>query len=270
MQRTSSSRLQLTLGTGAFALCFAVFGTMSALMPILTKQMHLTAVQKSVAVALPVLLGSLGRIPLGILADRFGGRVVFSCVMVMSIIPAFLMGTANDYRHLLFYGLFIGIALANFSVGVSFVNGWYSAQRQGFALGVYGAGNIGQSLAGGGGTVMLARFRSESRESENLITLCADKGLQKAARLRNCYRTPHLRHRESLRVDMKSRAVHLNRTRAPLRIVRENIRVCSHPCRKMHRLLLSWCSFAQNGPIPWRTLRKNSAATSIPKVGARK
>ena len=156
MQGTLSSRLQLTLGTGAFALCFAVFGTMSALMPILSKQMHLTAVQKSVAVALPVLLGSLGRIPLGILADRFGGRVVFSCVMVMSIIPAFLMGTANDYRHLLFYGLFIGIALASFSVGVSFVSGWYSAQRQGFALGVYGAGNIGQSLAAFGSPFIAA------------------------------------------------------------------------------------------------------------------
>src|SRR5262249_32279485 len=140
-------KLQLTLATGAFALCFAVFGTMSAMMPILNKQMHLSPVQKSIAVALPVLLGSLGRIPLGMLTDRFGGRVVFSCVMVLSIIPAFLMGTVADYNHLLLYGFFIGIALASFSVGVGFVSGWFSAEHQGFALGVYGAGNIGQSLA---------------------------------------------------------------------------------------------------------------------------
>jgi len=148
--------MQLSLGTGAFALCFAVFGTMSAMMPLLSRQMHLTSVQKSAAVALPVLLGSLGRIPLGMLTDRFGGRIVFSVVMVMSIIPAFLMGTVTDYFHLLFYGFFIGIALASFSVGVGFVSGWYSAERQGFALGVYGAGNIGQSLAAFGSPFIAA------------------------------------------------------------------------------------------------------------------
>ena len=78
MQETSSSKLQLSLGTGAFALCFAVFGTMSAMMPILSRQMHLTSVQKSIAVALPVLLGSLGRIPLGILTDQPGDIILFS------------------------------------------------------------------------------------------------------------------------------------------------------------------------------------------------
>jgi MFS transporter, NNP family, nitrate/nitrite transporter len=156
MQEKSSSKMQLILATGAFALCFAVFGTMSAMMPILSKQMHLSSVQKSIAVALPVLLGSLGRIPLGMLTDRFGGRIVFSAVMLLSIIPAFLMGTVADYHQLLIYGFFIGIALASFSVGVGFVSGWYSAHRQGFALGVYGAGNIGQSLAAFGSPFIAA------------------------------------------------------------------------------------------------------------------
>jgi len=156
MPQDSSSNLQLTLGTGAFASCFAVFGTMSAMMPILSKQMHLSPVQKSIAVALPVLLGSVGRIPLGMLTDRFGGRSVFSVVMVLSIIPAFLMGTVQDYPHLIAYGLLIGIALASFSVGVGFVSGWYSAEKQGFALGVYGAGNIGQSLAAFGSPFIAA------------------------------------------------------------------------------------------------------------------
>ncbi len=156
MPQDSSSRLQLTLGTGAFAWCFAVFGTMSAMMPILSKEMHLSSVQKSTAVAVPVLLGSLGRIPLGMLTDRFGGRSVFSVVMVLSIIPAFLMGTVHDYSHLIAYGLLIGVALASFSVGVGFVSGWYSAEKQGFALGVYGAGNIGQSLAAFGSPFIAA------------------------------------------------------------------------------------------------------------------
>ncbi len=109
--------------------------------------MHLSPVQKSIAVALPVLLGSLGRIPLGILTDRFGGRLLFALTMALSIIPAFLMGGVTDYSHLLIYGFFIGIALASFSVGVGFVNGWYPPEKQGFALGIYGAGNVGQSVA---------------------------------------------------------------------------------------------------------------------------
>lgn len=157
MQSSSSSaRLQLALGTGAFALCFAVFGSLSAMMPILSKQLHLTPIQKSIAVAIPVLLGSMGRIPLGVLTDRLGGRSVFTAVMALSIVPAFLMGGVHDYMHLLIYGFLIGVGLASFSVGVGFVSGWYSAERQGFALGVYGAGNIGQSLAAFGTPVIAA------------------------------------------------------------------------------------------------------------------
>jgi MFS transporter, NNP family, nitrate/nitrite transporter len=156
MQDRTSPNLQLSLGTGAFALCFAVFGTMSAMMPILSKQMHLSPMQKSIAVAVPVLLGSLGRIPLGMLTDRFGGRIVFSVVMLLSIVPAFLMGVVSDYHHLILYGFFIGVALASFSVGVGFVSGWYAAERQGTALGIYGAGNIGQSLAAFGSPLIAA------------------------------------------------------------------------------------------------------------------
>jgi NNP family nitrate/nitrite transporter-like MFS transporter len=154
MPEPSSAKLQLALGTGAFALCFAVFGSMSAMMPIISRHMALTPVQKSIAIAIPVLLGSLGRIPLGILTDRFGGRIVFSVVMVLSIIPAFLMGGVSSYGQLLAYGFLIGIALASFSVGVAFVHGWYPPERQGFALGVYGAGNIGQSFTRQGYTMI--------------------------------------------------------------------------------------------------------------------
>ena len=154
----SSQKSQLVLGTGAFALCFAVFGTMSAMMPILSRQLHLTSVQKSIAVALPVLLGSVGRIPLGMRTDRFGGRTIFTAVMFASAIPAFLMGGVHDYQHLLIYGFLIGIGLASFSVGVGFVSGWYSSEKQGYALGVYGAGNIGQSLAAFGSPFIAAAY----------------------------------------------------------------------------------------------------------------
>lgn len=156
MQIPSGSKSQLALGTGAFALCFAVFGSLSAMMPILTKQMHLTPVEKSIAVAIPVLLGSLGRIPLGILTDRLGGRLVFSAVMLATIFPAYLMGSVSNYSQLLVYGFLIGVGLASFSVGVGFVSGWYPPSRQGFALGIYGAGNVGQSLAAYGAPLIAA------------------------------------------------------------------------------------------------------------------
>ncbi|MEW6211370.1 MAG: MFS transporter, partial [Acidobacteriota bacterium] len=152
----SGNGLQLALGTGAFAFCFAVFGSVSAMMPILKKNLNLDAVQVSVAIAIPVLLGSIGRIPLGMLTDRYGGRLIFSIVMACSIVPSILMGWVSQYWQLLACGFFIGIALASFSVGVGFVSGWYSAQRQGTALGIYGAGNIGQSLAAFGSPLLAA------------------------------------------------------------------------------------------------------------------
>ena len=149
-----SNTLQLILGTGAFALCFAVFGSVSAMMPVFKKQFHLAPVQASIAMAIPVLLGSLGRIPLGLLADRLGGRRVFTWTMVFSVAAALLMGKVETYSQLLLFGFFTGIALASFSVGVAFVSRWYPPQKQGFALGVYGAGNIGQSLAAFGAPVL--------------------------------------------------------------------------------------------------------------------
>lgn len=148
--------LQLTLGTGAFAVCFAIFGSISALMPMLRKSMHLDPVQVSIALAVPVLLGSLGRIPLGMLADRIGGRQVFAAVMICSILAATAMGWVNSYAMLVTVGFFVGIALASFSVGVAFVSRWYPPERQGTSLGIYGAGNAGQSLAAFGAPLIAA------------------------------------------------------------------------------------------------------------------
>ncbi|HKW75156.1 MAG TPA: MFS transporter [Terriglobales bacterium] len=151
---TRSNPLQLFLGTGAFALCFAVFGSVSAMMPLLKKQFHLTPLHASIAMAVPVLLGSLGRVPLGLMADRFGGRKVFLGTMIISVVAALLMGEVNSYSQLMSFGFVTGVALASFSVGVAFVSGWYPQQRQGFALGIYGAGNVGQSLAAFGAPLL--------------------------------------------------------------------------------------------------------------------
>jgi len=150
----AGNSLQLVLSTGSFAFCFAVFGSVSAMMPLLKKKLGLDPLQVSIALAIPVLLGSLGRIPLGMMTDRFGGRKVFPIVMVSSVIPAFLMGFVDGFWFLVLCGFFLGIGLASFSVGIGFVSGWYPPERQGFALGMYGAGTIGQSLAAMGSPLL--------------------------------------------------------------------------------------------------------------------
>lgn len=146
---------QLTLATGAFVVCFAVFGSISAMMPTIRRELELTPMQVGIALAVPVILGSLGRIPLGILTDRYGGRLIFSLTMIASIIPAVLLGWARTYVTVLICGLFAGIALASFAVGIGFVSRWYPPQKQGTALGIYGAGNIGQALAAFGAPVLV-------------------------------------------------------------------------------------------------------------------
>lgn len=143
----TSNPLQLALATGGFAVCFAIFGSISAMMPIIRQNLGLTPMQVSIAIAVPVVLGSLGRIPLGMLTDRYGGRVMYSITMFISIVPAIAVGFVESYTGLLICGFFAGVALASFSVGVGFVTRWYAPQRHGTALGIYGAGNIGQSLA---------------------------------------------------------------------------------------------------------------------------
>lgn len=154
--RQAGNGLQLTLGTLAFAACFAVFGSLSAMMPDVRKLLNLTDAQKWIAVAVPVLLGSLGRIPLGVFTDRMGGRIVFSLTMICSIIPVILLGFVTSFPMLLVCGFFVGIALASFSVGVGFVSPWYPPHKQGMALGVYGTGNVGQAAAAFGSPLIVA------------------------------------------------------------------------------------------------------------------
>jgi len=147
--------LQLTLATGAFALCFAVFGSISAMMPSIQQRLALSEFETWIAIAMPVLLGSLGRIPLGLMTDRFGGRIVFIWTMVLSIIPCVLLGFVQTYGQLLACGFFVGIGLASFAVGAGFTSRWYPPHKQGAALGIYGAGNIGQSLAAFGAPLLV-------------------------------------------------------------------------------------------------------------------
>lgn len=137
----------VVLGTISFTLCFAVWGLISAFAPEFRKIFDLTPTQSAALVAAPVILGALARIPVGMLTDRWGGRIVFSALMAVCAIPAFIAPWAASYAQLLAVGFFLGLAGSSFAVGIGYVSPWTPAAKQGSALGIYGLGNIGQSAA---------------------------------------------------------------------------------------------------------------------------
>lgn len=137
----------LLLGTISFAFCFCAWGLIGAFAPGFRTELGLTATQTSLLVATPVLLGSLARIPVGLLTDRFGGRIVFSVLCLISSLATFLVPFASSYTGLLSAGFLLGMAGSSFAAGVGYVSKWFPSQAQGAALGVYGMGNAGQSIA---------------------------------------------------------------------------------------------------------------------------
>jgi MFS transporter, NNP family, nitrate/nitrite transporter len=150
----------LFLSTTAFAVSFAVWGLIAALAPTFTQLYGLSASSKSLMIAVPVLLGAIGRLPAGMLADRYGGRRVFAALLVISALPAIGIGLSTSYTQLLLLGLFLGLAGTTFSVGVGFTAKWFAPEKQGTALGIYGMGNIGQSVAVFGAPVLAQSFGS--------------------------------------------------------------------------------------------------------------
>ena len=154
----NSQKRHLLLGTVSFTVCFAAWGLISAFAPTFRQQFHLSATETAFLVAVPVILGALARLPIGMLADRFGGRAVFAVLMFFVAVPVALVPFANSYQSLLVVAFLLGMAGSSFAVGVGYVSRWYSMESQGSALGVYGLGNIGQSAAVFLGPVAAAAF----------------------------------------------------------------------------------------------------------------
>src|SRR5687767_5487321 len=158
---TSAGRA-LTLATVSFALSFAAWGLVGGLASVFAGLYNLTASQTALLVAVPVLLGSLARLPMGMLTDRLGGRVVFAALLAFSSLAAFLGSLTASYQWLLAAAFLIGMAGSSFAVGAAFVSRWTPAARQGTALGIYGLGTMGQSLAVFGGPVVAALWGWET------------------------------------------------------------------------------------------------------------
>jgi MFS transporter, NNP family, nitrate/nitrite transporter len=99
-----------------------------------------------ILIATPVLTGSLIRLPLGMWTDKFGGRVVFFVLMISTIIPIYLISKCTEYWQFLVTGLFVGVAGGSFTVGIAYCARWFPKNRQGLAMGIFGAGNTGAAI----------------------------------------------------------------------------------------------------------------------------
>jgi NNP family nitrate/nitrite transporter-like MFS transporter len=125
---------------------FAVWLMFGVLGIPIRKEFGLTDVQLSWLSAVAILNGALWRLPAGVLADRYGGRRVFVAMLFFTAIPAYLVSQVTSFGALLFYAFLAGFAGNAFSVGIAWCSAWYPRQHQGFALGVFGAGNVGASV----------------------------------------------------------------------------------------------------------------------------
>ncbi|MGW0748140.1 MFS transporter [Streptomyces sp. NPDC002587] len=138
----------LALATAGFLLCFWAWALLAPLGPTLRDDLDLTSFQQALVVALPVIVGSLGRIPVGALTDRLGARRMFPLVAGLTVLPVLYLGhLADSLAEVLIGGFFLGLGGTAFAVGVPFVNAWYPPERRGLALGIFGIGTGGTALS---------------------------------------------------------------------------------------------------------------------------
>ena len=136
----------LIVSTLAFTVCFMVWMMFGVIGIPIKKLLNLNSTQFGLLMATPVLTGSLIRVPLGIWTDRFGGRIVMASLMALTVPAIWMMSYATEFWHFLTIGLFVGLAGGSFSVGTPYVARWFPRNRQGTAMGIYGAGNSGSAV----------------------------------------------------------------------------------------------------------------------------
>ncbi|WP_157269729.1 MFS transporter [Azohydromonas aeria] len=146
VNRSRQALSVLVVSTLAFTVCFMVWMMFGVIGIPIKKALGLNATEFGLLTAMPVLTGSLVRVPLGIWTDRFGGRIVMTILMACTVPAIFLMAYATQFWHFIAIGLFVGLAGGAFSVGTPYVARWFPKNRQGFAMGVYGAGNSGAAV----------------------------------------------------------------------------------------------------------------------------
>jgi len=146
MTRKGQALSVLIVSTLAFTVCFMVWMMFGVIGIPLKKTLGLNATEFGLLTATPVLTGALSRVPLGIWTDRYGGRIVMTVLLATTVPAIWMMSYATQYWQFLVIGLFLGLAGGSFSVGTPYVARWFPKGQQGFAMGIYGAGNSGAAV----------------------------------------------------------------------------------------------------------------------------
>jgi len=163
----------LTLNTLAFTVCFAVWMMNGVLVTFLVenKVFLFDKVQIGWLMGIPVLTGSIVRLPVGVATDRFGGKVVFPIVMLVAAVSAYLSSCSTSYAHFVVGSLGFGLAGTGFAVGIAYTSVWFKKENQGTALGIFGVGNAGSALTSMGAPLLLKRFTNGGTNLEGWRTL---------------------------------------------------------------------------------------------------
>ena len=136
----------LWLSTIAFTVCFAVWTIFAIIGVRIKEDLGLDETQFGLLIGTPILTGSLSRIFLGIWTDQYGGRLVYTLTMLAAAVATFLLSFATTYPWMLVAALGVGLAGGSFAVGIAYVSKWYPPEKQGTALGIFGAGNVGAAV----------------------------------------------------------------------------------------------------------------------------
>jgi NNP family nitrate/nitrite transporter-like MFS transporter len=163
----------LTMNTLAFTGCFACWVLNGVLVTFLVNRglFHWDAIQIGWLIGLPILTGSVTRLPIGLLTDHYGGRPVFTTLMLLSAAAIFLGSFATTFGEFILAGLGLGLAGASFAVGVTYTSLWFPPERQGTALGIFGVGNIGAAITSVGAPFLLSTLTKNGAHLEGWRSL---------------------------------------------------------------------------------------------------
>lgn len=163
----------LALSTLAFTVCFAVWTIFSIIGVRIQQNLGLSETQFGLLVATPILTGSISRIFLGIWTDKFGGRLVFTVLMLATAVATWLLSAVETYVMFLVAALGVGLAGGAFIVGIAYTSEWYDKRHQGTALGIFGVGNVGAAVTNFGAPFLVAAFGWQSTAQIYAVVLAA-------------------------------------------------------------------------------------------------
>lgn len=173
MESQTKAIAVLTMNTLAFTVCFACWLLNGVLVTFLVENQVFpwSDSQMGWLIGIPILTGATLRLPVGILTDKYGGRIIFAGVMLISAIPMYLLSLADGYTQFLLCSLGFGIAGTSFAVGVAYTSAWFPKEFQGTVLGIFGAGNAGAAITSMGAPGLLRVMTNGGENLEGWRTL---------------------------------------------------------------------------------------------------